>query len=579
MTDQLELAAKRSHSGVSTDKTMTRRLPRSAELALAGVALVGLGFLVLTPHVRHGGFYADDWANAAAYHFEGWWRTSLDEWRHQIPARPILALLHPLPYALFGSDPTYHLVTAVALAVLTSLSFFVFLRVLGIELPHALAMALLSLVFPWSDAAHLWPTGAMNNVAVIAYFLGSTAALRGLALWQARRRDALLFHLLAAALYLVSILTYEVAGAAILLSGLLYRTRVSWRALLPRWSVDAALVLVPLAISLHVTSRVRHVGSLSERVRDIPHFVGQGLSLFASIFVPRDLSSSWARDLSSSSGSSWDLTSSSAGKLVVLAATAAIVGAALARCRRPEGRELRRWLYCGAGGAGIVVAAYVMFLGSGLFPLFFPGIDDRIQTLAAFGFVVAAYSVLALVALLVAGERGRAAAVILGAGTILIGLGFIQRVRDDVNRYDSAAAEQRYFLARLQTALPSPRRGTTIFTFGYPAATAPGVPIFQTPWELRGAVDLRWNERSLKAVPIYKQGVFCGRSEIGALEFGRQSTAAYGRAVFADVPTGRTQNIGSRGVCAQARKVFRPGPVYTGVGAAARDRRVPPRRL
>jgi hypothetical protein len=534
---------------------MTRRLHWSAEIALAGVALVGLGFLILTPHVQHGGFYADDWANAAAYHFEGWWRTSVYEWRHSIPARPILAVLHQLPFVLFGLDPTYHLATAVVLSALTSLSFFAFLRVLGIELPHALAMALLSLVFPWSDAAHLWPAGAMNNVAVIAYFLGSIAALRALALWHARRRAAIVLHLLAAAFYLVSILTYEVAPAAILLSGLLYRTRVSWRALRARWAVDAALVLVPLLISLRVTSRVRHVGSLSERVRDIPHFLGQGLSLFALMFAPRDVSSSWA--------SSWDITSSSAGKLGVLAAAAAVVAAALARCRRPEGRELRRWLIRSAWGAGGVAVAYVMFLGSGLFPLFYPGIDDRIQTLAAFGFVVAAYSVLALAASLVGGGRKRAAVVIIGAGSILIGLGLIQRVRADVTRYDAAAAEQRHFLERLQTVLPHPPAGSTIFTFGYPARTAPGVPIFQAPAELRGAVDLRFNERSLRAVPIYRRSVSCSRSTIFALAFPEDYVTAYGHAVFVDLPTGRTRHIGSARDCARARKAFKPGPVYT----------------
>jgi hypothetical protein len=537
---------------------MTRRLHWSAEIALAGVALVGLGFLVLSPHVRHGGFYADDWANAAAYHFAGWWRTSVFEWRHSIPGRPILAFLHPLPYALFGIEPTYHLAAAVVLAALTSLSFFVFLRVLGIELPHALAMALLSLVFPWSDSAHLWPTGAMNNVAVMAYFLGSAAALQGFALWHARRRAALVLHLLAAVLYLVSVLTYEVAAAAILLSGLLYRTRVSWRALRARWSLDAVLVLVPLAISLRLTSHVRHVGSLNERVRDIPHFVGQGLSLFASIFAPSDLSSSW--------DTSWAVTSSSAGKLVVLAAAAAVVAAALARHGRPEGCELRRWLYRGAGGAGGVAAAYVMFLGSGLLPLFYPGIDDRIQTFAAFGFIVAAYSVLVLAALLVTGGQGRSAVVIVGVGTILIGLGFIQRAREDVRRYDSAAAEQRYFLERLQIALPHPPAGSTIFTFGYPARAAPGVPIFEAPSELRGAVDLRSNERSVKAVPIYQQSVLCSRDEISTRRFGASSAAAYGHAVFVDVPTGRTRHIGSRGACAQAREVFRPGPVYLAPG-------------
>ena len=125
---------------------MTRPLHRSVEIFVAGVALLGLGFLLLTPHVRHGGFYYDDWGNAAAYHFEGWWRASVFKWRHGIPGRPILAFLLPLPYALFGLDPSYHLAAAVVLAALTSLSFFAFLRTLGVEFPHALAMALLSLM-------------------------------------------------------------------------------------------------------------------------------------------------------------------------------------------------------------------------------------------------------------------------------------------------------------------------------------------------------------------------------------------------------------------------------------------------
>jgi hypothetical protein len=518
-----------------------------------GAALLGFGFLVLAPHVQHGSFYSDDWANAAAYHFEGWWRTGVYEWRHTVPGRPLLAFLHPVPYVLLGLNPGHHLAGAVVLAALTSLSFFAFLRVLGIEFPHAFAMATLALVFPWAGAARLWPTGAFNNLAVMAYFLGSIAALRGLSLWDNRRRSAVALHVVASLLYLASVLTYEVAASAIVLSGLLYRTHVSWRALRARWLTDAALVLVPLMISVRLTSRVRHVGSLNDRVEDIPHFVGQGLSLFALIFVPRDLSRSWA--------SSWDPTSAAAGKLALLGAVAAVIAAAAVRSRRREQHELRRWLYRFGGGAFAVIAAYFMFLGSGLLPLFWPGIDDRINTFAAFGFVVAAYSVLALAALLIGGDRRPAvAAVVLAAGTVLVGFGFTQRVRDDVNSYDAAAAGQRYLLEKLRVALPRPPPGTTIFTFGYPAQSARGVPIFETSWELRGAVNLQWSDRSLRAAPIYREGVSCDRNGINAPALGGKPAVAYGRAVFIDVPTARSRNIESRGDCLVAREVFRPGP-------------------
>jgi hypothetical protein len=530
---------------------MTLALSRRAEIVVAAAALVGLAALLLAAHVRHGGFYYDDWGNAAAYHFEGWWRAGVFKWRHGIPGRPILAFLLPLPYALFGLDPSYHLAAAGVLAALTSLSFFAFLRTLGIEFPHALAMAALSLIFPWADAAHLWATGAINNVAVMAYFLGSILALRALTLWHDRRRDAIMLHLLAAALYLVSVLTYEVAAAAIVLSGLLYRTRVSWRALRVRWLVDAVLVLATLGISLRVMSRVRHVGSLHDRLMDVPHFVGQGLSLFASIFVPEGISSSWA--------ASWNVSSSAAGKLVVLAAASAVVAAAVALRGRRRDQDLQRWLYLGAGGAIAVAAAYFMFLGSGLLPLFFPGLEDRINTFAAFGFVVAAYSVLVLAARLIGGRRRRAQAVILIAGLLFIGFGFIERVRQDVSHYDSAASEQRYFLKRLHSALPRPPRGSTIFTFGYPSETAPGVPIFKYPFD--GAADLLWNDRSLSAVPVYGKSVSCGPSQVRALAFGADFAAAYGRVVFVDVPSGRVRRIRTPDACAEARTHFRPGPV------------------
>jgi len=514
--------------------------------------LVVLGFAVLAEHVRHGGFYVDDWSIAAAYHFDGWERTSVDEWRHVIPGRPILALLHPLPYALFGLNPSYQLSTAAVLAMLASLSFFAFLRACGFELRHALAMALLSLVFPWNDATRLWPTGAMNNVAVIAYFVGSVAALRALALWDADRRRAVALHAGAAVLYVASTLTYQVAGAAMLLSGLLYRARVPWRALRARWLGDVALTVVVLAVSLYFTSRVRDTASLSDRAADLPHFIGQSLTIFASVLVPPRVSSPWA--------ASWEITSPSAGKLVVLAAAFAVVFVAAVRCKRRAEPELRTWLYRAAGGACGVAAAYVMFLGSGLVPLFYPGVDDRTNTLAAFGFVVASYSLVVLAALLIGSGRRAVTAVVVTTATFVIGVGFIQRVREDVRRYDAATVEQRHFLKRLKIALPRPPHGLTIFTFGSRAEVAPGVPIFQYTWDLEAAISLRWNDRSLKGVPIYGQGVSCSGSGVRPLAFGGEPVAAYGRAVFVDVPTQRTQLIGSRRACAWARTSFEPGP-------------------
>ena len=506
------------------------------ELLFAGAALVGLASLVAAPHLQHGGFYSDDWLNASFYWSHGYREMAVHFWRDLIPWRPVLAFLLPLPHALFGLDATYHLLAAFVLGALASLSFFVFLRAFGVEFHHALALSLLSLVFPWSGALRLWATASMNNVALIAYFLGSVTALRALSLHRGDRHRRATLHVIAAGFYLVSVLTYEVAAAAIVFSGLLYRTQLPWRTLRRRWLVDAALVLVPVAALAVPTSHARRLASLRERAADVPEFVSQGASVFASSFLPRDISSPLV-------------------KLLVLAAVGVIVAAALWTARRPDEGEVRKWLVRAAGGIFAVGLGYLMFLGYGLYPLS-EGIDDRVNAFSAFGFVVAIYSVLALLGVLVARGSGPWAAGILAAGTLLVGLGFVQRTRDEIGRYDAATAQQNDELARLRALLPRPPHGSTIFTFGYPTVSAPGVPIFSHPWDLSAAVRLRWNDPSLRAIPVEGRSVSCGRSEVSVRVSDNAYTARYDHAEFVDLSTMRARHIASRRECLESLTLF-----------------------
>jgi hypothetical protein len=517
-----------------------------AELGFACLVLLGLELLILWPHIESGGFYYDDWSHASAYRFGGYRDLATDSWRDVIPGRPVLAFLIPLPHALFGLNATYHLAVAAALSGLASWAFFVFLRGLGIEGGHALGLAVLSLVFPWSDAVRLWPTASLNNVSLIAYFLGTVAALDGLSGGTPpRRRRAVLLHLTAAILYVISVLTYEVAAGAILLSGVLYRTRASWRAVRKRWLFDACLVVGLLLVSLVLTARVRHVGSPGQRLVDLERFVKDGLSIFASMFLPHGVTST-------------------AANLLVLTGAAAVAAAALVLIRRRNAPELQMWLWRGAAGVAAVALGYVMYLGSGLFPLY-SGVDDRANTFAAFGFVAATYSTTALVSLIVARGPGRLAAAILATGTALVGLASAQRLRIDIDNYDAATIWQDDELARLRAILSRPAHGSTIFTFGYPASSAPGVPIFWKPWDLTGAMRLSWDDESLHALPIYGKGVSCDRTAIRALEFARRKAAEYrDRPIFVDLRAGKTRQVRSRSDCFQARLVFRPGRLVAG---------------
>ncbi len=522
-------------------------LPRSSsgrlsrELAFAGAALVGLGLLVFASYVLHGGFYEDDWGNASTYRERGYWGMAFDFWLHEKPWRPVLAFLLPLPHALFGVTPSLHLATGLVLAILASLGFFVFLRAVGIELPHAIGLALLALVFPWSDSLRLWASGSLNNIAPMTYFLGAAAALHALRLEPAQQPRRQVLHALSVGLYLVSLFTYEIAAPAIALSGPVNRTRVSWSALRARWQLDAVMVLVWLVAIVYPSSRLHDVRSLSDRLTSVPESMVQASSLYASVFLPRG-------------------TSSPVAKLIVLVAVGVILGTALRRIRNGDERELWTWLVRACAGFCAVGVGYVMFLGYGLYPLA-EGPENRVNTLSTYGFVVAAYSVLVVLCLLVARSGAPWFSILLVGGTLLVGVGFIDRVRADAGRYEASAAQQREQLATLRRVLPRIPRHTTVFTFGHSLTSGHGVPILDAPWVLTAAVKLRWDDPSLIAVSAVGKDVTCARDE-ARVEFHVAGSdvvyaARYGRAEFVDLSIPSVRHVDSRRHCRETLAAFR----------------------
>jgi hypothetical protein len=113
-----------------------RRSATPASVAAIAACLLALGFAVNASHVAHGGFYSDDWSRAAAFRFGGYVTQTADLWRDVVPGRPVHALLTPLPHALFGLEPRWHLAAAIVLAVSASVALFGFLRALGVAVQH-----------------------------------------------------------------------------------------------------------------------------------------------------------------------------------------------------------------------------------------------------------------------------------------------------------------------------------------------------------------------------------------------------------------------------------------------------------
>jgi hypothetical protein len=517
--------------------TEGRSAMSAPELTVCLVVLVAAGVLAFGSHVLHGGFISDDWAAADNYRNRGYGGFALHLARDVGPGRPVLDALQPLPHAVFGLNFGLHLGLAVLLGVAASFCFYVLLRTLDLEPVPSGVIAVLALVFPWSDSTRLWPTLSIANVGICLYLLGTVAALRGL---DPGRRRGLRGHAPAAALYVLSLLTYEVVGCAILLSGLLYRTRAGWRRVRSRWIVDATIVIVILGIDAVLTAQVRDVATLGERLGAVEPFIRDGLALFTSMFLPSSASTRTA-------------------KLIVLLVAVAVAVAAVRQARDPSRAALRRWLLLATGATIGVVAAYVMFLGSSLLPLT-SGIDNRTNILAGFGFATLAYATVMTIGELAAPRRGQAWVLLVGVATCLVAAGFVDRLRADISNWDRAAASQQRLLTALERTLPRPPRGSTIYSFNYPAQSAPGVPIFAKSWDLTGAARLIWHDPSLRAFPIAGDGrVVCGPAGVSVPALDTRPSR-YESSVFVDVSASRAEFVRSRARCHSLSTRFRPGP-------------------
>ena len=513
-------------------------------LAAAGV-LLAVGLLAYGSYVAHGGFYSDDWSNAAGYRFSEsprYWST-VSELTGELGGRPMLAALLPVPHALFGVDPAAQLALALALGIATSWCLYLLLRTLSLPPLHAGAISVLALLFPWSDAIRLWATASINSVSVCLFLLGLVVAIHGL---RHRGRAGLAMHAGADVLYLLSLLTYEVAAAAALLAGLLYLGRAPGASVARRWLADVVVVLAGLGYSYLSTVKARHVGSISERLTDIGDFAREGALLLGSALLPLG-----------------SLSRSAAALVLLLAAAAA--GFAILRVRRDGDPELRGWLRWMAVGAVTISAAYFMFLGSNLHPRD-PGIHTRINLFAGLGYCVLVYAILAAAGHLLFGPGPRAIAATLSAAAV-VALGYGILLRDDQGDWRRASDLQDRVLAAVDSELPGLPPHSHLLTVGHPSQSAPGVQVFSKDWDLSGALKLESGDPTARGYPILRDvAVRCARRGIGIIgpqPYGR-FVAPYASTYALDVGERRAWRLSSAESCRRTLPTLRRRAVPVG---------------
>lgn len=527
---------------------LVRRGALSAREALvASALLLGLAAGVYGSYVLDGGFTFVDWAHASYYRFaaeDGGFAGALDKFFEIDAYRPVAALYLPVVHGIFGMSMGAHLAWSVVLAAGSAALFYAVLRTLGIAPLHAWLVAALITIFPASDSTVLWATASIAHAALALYFIGLLVALRAFAESRPRRRQ--LLHGVSIAAYVASILLYEIALVAIVLSFVVYAFHLhNARRVVPRTAVDwaaSATCVWMITSSPWAATREGTVNGIGEQLRRIGEIAGESATLFAQTVLPVG----------------FDRTTVLVSGIVLLVGALAVLRVAR---DHPAAGELRHWMAVTAAAVLLTAVGYGVFAGttSWYSPLG-PGVINRTNAFAAFGLVLLAYSLIMLVAVLVTTivRRPALAPVLATLAALAIGTSYIGVIERDKEDWAAAHAAQLRLVSDLRNAVPNPQPGTTVITVAGKGWQAPGVPIFVEPWDLGGAASLYWRTDKTETYPLIEGDALTCTPQGVRPKVRPQHLLRYGSTTIIDVWTGRAVPIVNRQQCAALLPEFPP---------------------
>jgi hypothetical protein len=452
-------------------------------------------------------------------------------------------------YEVLGTDPAAFHVVAALLTLACTVGFYFVLRGLRFPVRDAIPIALLALLFPWASSVRLWPTGALNNVAVVLLFAGFLIALRGLRIEGAR---GVLLHLAATACYAASILTYEVTTFVALFAWTAYVWLGGWRAALPRMALDVPAVIAAAIYTGENTNK--HVETLGEQLRHVPDVVREGADVIAGALLPVSIPAEI----------------SAAVTALALAAGVAVLLVAWLRPPAPANPGERsgiRWPLVAVAALGALALCWAIYIPQAFYTPTFRGIEDRVNILALYPAAVLVWALLRSAGSLL--PRNGYLLAVAGASAVAIGYG-IQDIRQQDDWLRSTELQPRVLAAVERAHAPD---GAVVLVFGYPAETARGVPVLNVNYDLKPAARLV-TSTDIDTYPVFRGSTIrCSPKgvaidylatplyqRISLTEEGTAKLQPYSNVVFVDVGRRRHELIRSRAECTRALAAYRPGP-------------------
>jgi hypothetical protein len=518
----------------------------AAFAAVAGA--IGVWLFIVVRQIADAGFYSDDWALQWELHHYGF-SDALDRQFDILGSKPLLAFLLISSYEVLGTEPAVHHLVAALLTLACILGFYFVLRGLRFESRDAIPIALLALLFPWASSTRLWPTGALNNFAVVLLFAGFLIARRGLRIEGPR---GVVLHLAATACYVASILTYEVTTGVALFAWIGYVWLGGWRAALPRMAVDVPAVVAAAIYTGENTNK--HVDTLGDQLRHVPDVVREGADVIAGALLPVSIPA----DISP------------AVTAIALAGALVVLLLAVLRLRAPANPERgrgTRWPLVAAAALGALALCWAIYIPQAFYTPTFQGIEDRVNILALYPAAVLVWALLRSLGSLL--PRSGYALAVAGAIAVAVGYG-IQEIRQQENWLRSTELQPGVLAAVERAHAPE---GAVVLVFDYPAETARGVPVLNVNYDLKPAVRLLTGTE-IDTYPVFRGSTIrCSAKgvaidylasplyqRISLTEEGTAKLQPYSNVYFVDVGRERHELIRSQAQCTRALATYEPGP-------------------
>jgi len=517
------------------------RMPSRRETAIAVLALGVVTVLLYGPHVVRGGWYYDDWswfAELEQAHDGGFFSLLERGFSFAEGYRPVNGVIMALLHALAGESSWVTLAVGVVIVGLSAVGLWLVLRLTGLRPVVAMSAALLFVALPAADATRLWTAALPATAALTLVFAGMALGLTGLGAESARRRRAL--HGGALVLYALAAFTYELILPLIGLAGVLYWGVAGRRAALPRWAADIAACGVCVLLISGPAQRFRGGdSSLSLLVDRARETLSAGGDVFM-LALPFD-----------------QALEGPAGILLVLAA--AFGAGLLAASGGAQSRMLRDWVIVTCGSLVFALAGLLLLLPSVSYYIpRWTGIANRFGLASSPGAALLIVCLIFLVALcLLRIVRSPRFAPMAATALVLVTAVLLARQeRAAQDGWADAARATDHVLAALDTALPEPLPArSVVVTFRHSTSIQPvGVPVFESSWDLQGALRLRYDDETVDGRPW--PGIRCLPDGIvfppdfAPPESTKIGTRyRYGRVWFVDVEHRQATRIGNLGSC------------------------------